>query len=58
MRQEANEAKHKSRMCTACKNENNVELLGWRSQSANASSIENIWAYSLVGKMRTITDLL
>ncbi|KAF2887270.1 hypothetical protein ILUMI_18903 [Ignelater luminosus] len=42
--QEDNDRKHRSRLCSMWKEENDVQILGWTSQSLDANPIENIWA--------------
>jgi hypothetical protein len=42
--QEDNDPKHRSRLCTTWKMENDVDVLGWSSQPPYANPIENLWA--------------
>ena len=51
--QEDNDPKHRSRLCTLWRSENDIERLDWPSQSPDANPIENVWAFikhKLAGK--------
>lgn len=43
--QEDNEPKHRSRLCSAWKQENDVNVLDWLSQLPDANPIEKVWAF-------------
>lgn len=42
--QEDNDPKHRSRLCTVWKAENDIETLDWPAQSPDANPIENVWS--------------
>ncbi|KAF2878884.1 hypothetical protein ILUMI_27285 [Ignelater luminosus] len=42
--QEDNDPKYRSRLCSMWKEENDVQTLGWPSQSPDANPTENVWA--------------
>ena len=55
--QEDNDPKHRSKLCTERKKRSGIVTLDWPSQSPDANSIKNVWAYikhNLRGK-RTYT---
>ena len=43
--QEDNDPKHRSKLCRAWKDENNVTAMEWPAMSPDANPIENVWSY-------------
>ena len=43
--QEDNDPKHRSKLCSAWKTQNNVTTMEWPAMSPDANPIENIWSY-------------
>jgi len=42
--QEDNDLKHRSKLCRAWKDENNVTTMEWPAMSPDANPIENVWS--------------
>jgi len=43
--QKDNDPKHRSKLCKAWKDENNVTTMEWPAMFPDANSIENVWSY-------------